>query len=331
SYPKNVCVKRFYSHYIWGNNVIKYIKNRKKPDVIYAAIPSLTAANKVAKYCKANDIRFVIDVQDLWPEAFQMVVNIPIVSELAFAPFKFLADGIYKRADEIVAVSKSYANRARRVNKNARAHAIYLGTELDKFDEYLTSETVIKKNANEVLIAYCGTLGSSYDITIVIEALKRLDSEGIKNYRFIVMGDGPRFDEFKLMAKKAGINAFFTGRIPYDQMCATLKNCDITVNPIAHNAAQSIINKHADYVAAGLPIVSTQESLEFRKLIDKYEMGFNVDNSDVLGLASKLKLLIKDKDLRIKMGNNARKCAKKRFDRKLTYEVIVRAIEGRDD
>ena len=29
-YKKNVCIQRFYSHYIWGINVVKYLKSRKK-------------------------------------------------------------------------------------------------------------------------------------------------------------------------------------------------------------------------------------------------------------------------------------------------------------
>ena len=49
-YLKNVCLKRFYSHYIWGRNVEKYIRTRKKPDVIYCALPSLTGPNLIAKY-----------------------------------------------------------------------------------------------------------------------------------------------------------------------------------------------------------------------------------------------------------------------------------------
>lgn len=76
----------------------------------YCAIPSLDVGDAVAKYCKSHDVRFIIDVQDLWPEAFQMVFNIPIVSQMIFYPFKNLANKIYKSADEIIAVSQSYVD-----------------------------------------------------------------------------------------------------------------------------------------------------------------------------------------------------------------------------
>lgn len=63
--------------------------------------------------------------------------------------------------------------------------------------------------------------------------------------------------------------------------CAHIYRHVILRNPIMAGAAQSIINKHADYVASGIPIISTQESEEFRRLIDKYKMGMNCTNGNV--------------------------------------------------
>lgn len=324
-YPKNVCLKRFYSHYVWGKNVLNYIKNReKRPDVIYCAVPSLTGPNIIAKYCEKENIRFIIDVQDLWPEAFQMVLNIPIISNIIFAPLKLLANGIYKRADAICAVSDTYCERAAKVNPKVKdTTAVFLGTELDLFDSYAAEKPIFEKKDGEIWLAYCGTLGNSYDIRCVIDALTILNNGDI---RFIVMGDGPKKDEFEAYAKDKGVNATFVGRLTYNSMCSLLSACDITVNPIAHKSAGSIINKHADYAASGKPVVSTQENYEYRNLIDQYHMGFNCRNSNSVDLAEKINILINDKKMRMKMGRNARRCAKKMFDRKNSYREITRLI-----
>ena len=320
-YPRNVCLKRFYSHYLWGRNVEAYLKKRKKPDVVYSAVPGLTAANLAAKYCEKENIRFVIDIQDLWPEAFQMIVNIPVLSGIAFSPFKALADGIYKRADSICAVSDTYCERAARVNKKVKGTTtVFLGTELATFDRYAAEKPILDKKDGEVWLAYCGTLGSSYDLTCVIDALSLMKEPRL---RFVVMGDGPGMEGFKAHAAEKKVNATFVGRLKYNEMCSLLKACDITVNPIAHMAAQSIINKHADYAASGLPVVSTQESEEYRKLIDSYKMGFNCRNNDSKDLAEKLDVLVNDESLRKQMGANARRCAEERFDRSATYKLLA--------
>lgn len=329
-YPKNVCLKRFQSHHKWGKNVENYLKSRKKPDVVYCAVPSLTGPNLVAKFCEKNNIRFVIDVQDLWPEAFQMIINIPVISSIAFLPFKYVANSIYKRADAVCGVSDTYVDRALAVNKKCNnGTSVYLGTDLGLFDCY-TSEThpfAYNKSTSEIWIGYCGTLGSSYDITVVIDALATIDDFRIK---FLVMGDGPKIDEFKADASNKDVNALFLGRLPYDEMCKMLYACDIAVNPITHGAAQSIINKHADYVGAGLPIINTQESEEFRRLIDDFEMGINCENGNSKEVAQAIQKLIQDTGLRKKMGLNARKCAEQCFDRKTTYRKLTSIILDKD-
>lgn len=324
-YPKNICLKRFRSHQIWGNNVEKYLLSRKKPDVVYCAVPSLTAASKAADYCSKNDIKFIIDIQDLWPEAFQMVFHIPLVSEIIFSPFKKLANKIYASADEIIAVSQTYVDRALFVNKkNRTGHSIFLGTKLETFDDNVNMFPC-EKPKDEFWIGYCGTLGSSYDLICVIDALTIIKNE-YDNCIFVVMGDGPRRAEFEKYAKKQNINCIFTGRLPYPEMCGRLAACDIVVNPITHGAAQSIINKHADYAASGLPVINTQECKEYRDLVNQYNMGYNCENNNASDLANKIKALRDNSELRKSMGINARRCAEEKFDRKNTYLEIMKVV-----
>lgn len=323
-YSKNICLKRFWSHYIWGRNVISYLKKRKKPDVIYCAVPSLTAPALVSDYCKKENIRFIIDVQDLWPEAFMMVLNVPVVSKVLFSPFTYLANKIYKNADEIVAVSETYVSRALEGNKTIKeAHTVFLGTNLDVFDDFSVKN---KKefDSSEIKLVYCGTLGSSYDLTSVFDSMRILENMGISNIRFIVMGDGPRKKEF--MNSAQGLKVEFLGRLPYDQMCGILCSCDISVNPIRSKAAQSIINKHADYAAAGIPVINTQECVEYREMIKTYNMGFNCENENAGDMAEKIKILVENDELRRNMGSNSRLCAEKLFDRKQTYCELVNLI-----
>lgn len=323
-YPKNVCLKRFASHKKLAKNVEIYLNKRKAPDLIYVAVPSLDVAEVCAAYCERNNVKFVVDIQDLWPEAFRLVFNIPVVSSMIFEPMRRQADRIYKTADRIVAVSQTYADRGKRVNaKCPHPEVVFLGTNLDTFDSY--KEDVEKGEDDEILFAYCGTLGHSYDLTSTFDALSILQDKGIK-YRFVIMGDGPLKNQFIEYAKQKGINAEFTGTLNYPDMVRRLCECDIALNPIMHGAAQSIINKHADYVAAGLPIISTQESKEFRQLIDDYSMGFNCKNADPKDMAEKMEKLIYDEKLRLDMGKNARRCAQERFDRKYTYTKLAKII-----
>jgi glycosyltransferase involved in cell wall biosynthesis len=326
-YTKNVSIRRFFSHYMMGKHLKEYLSQRKKPDVIYCAVPSLDVAYVSAVYAQENTIKLIIDIQDLWPEAFKMVFNIPLMSDCLFYPMKKKADFIYSSADVIIAVSDTYRERALEVNhKGGEAYSVYLGTDLDGFDQMADQKENYDKPDHEIWLAYVGTLGHSYDLTSVIDALSILNSQGISSLKLVVMGDGPLKNKFATYAESKEINAQFWGRMDYGEMVSLLRQCDIAVNPISKGAAQSIINKHADYAAAGLPVVNTQECIEYRNLVVEYEMGFNCKNGDAEDLAEKILFLYGNKDARIEMGKNSRRLAEEKFDRGTTYQQIIQCI-----
>lgn len=322
AYSKNVSVKRIYSHYIMSRNLKVYLKTCKKPDIIYCEVPSLALAKVASNYAREHDIPFIVDIGDLWPEAFKMVFKFSKISDLLFYPMTYQADNIYKSADGIVAVSDAYVERALRVNSKCRkAQSIYLGTELSHFDKF--THPKIEKPENEVWLGYIGTLGHSYDIERVIDALSILKNKGVSNIRFKVIGDGPLKNKFEHYARQQDIAVDFLGRLDYEKMVNVLTSCDIAINPIKNGSAATIINKVGDYAAAGLPVLNTQECTEYRHLIDKYKAGFNCENGDAADLAEKLWLLSDNEALREEMGKNNRVLAEEKFDRKKTYKEIV--------
>lgn len=327
-YKKNVSLKRFYSHHILGKNIKKYLENlENKPDIIYCAIPSLSVPKAAAQYAKANNIRFVIDIQDLWPEAFKMVFHIPVISNIIFYPLKKMADSIYKTADDIIAVSETYVNRAVKINdKYKNKLSVFLGTELSNFDRY-KNENKVEFNDDNIRLVYIGTLGHSYDLRCTIDAISILNSKGIKNIKFVVMGDGPLKSEFEDYARGKNVDVEFLGRLEYAKMVGILCSCDIAINPISKGAAQSIINKVGDYAAAGLPVISTQECDEYRNLVEKYKIGFNCENNNSNDLAEKINILYNNEKIRKEFGNNNRKLAEEKFDRNKTYNEIVKLME----
>ncbi len=330
-YKKNVSLRRFYSHYILGKNLKKYLNSmEQKPDIIYCAIPSLDVGKAASEYAKKNNIRFIIDLQDLWPEAFKMVLNIPIISNIVFYPMLRTANKIYSRADDIVAVSDTYVERAARVNKKYQNKvSAFLGTELEFFDN-CKKENKVEYNDDYIRIAYIGTLGTSYDLNTTIDAIKILKDKGVNNIKFIVMGNGPLREKFTQHAMESGIDYEFTGRLDYPIMVGRLCACDIAVNPIVGASVASIINKVGDYAAAGLPVINTQNSDEYRELLEKYNAGYNCENGNAQDMAEKIEKLIEDKELRVSMGKNNRKFAEDKFDRKNSYARIYKLVDNYD-
>lgn len=327
-YARNVSFKRLWSHYRWGRNVGKYLKENDTPDVVYCAIPSLTAGVKAALFCMKQNIPFIIDVQDLWPEAFTLAIKNKLL-QLVFKPIEWYVNRVYKKANAVVAVSDTYARRALAVNAGGGGCLIvYLGNDGALFDASRSIKREIDSE-DKLQLAYIGTLSYSYDIKCVIDALAIYNKKRVKpEIHFLVMGDGPLKEEFVRYAYEKGVDVEFTGSLLYADMVRRMTGSDMVVNPIAAGAAQSITNKVGDYALSGLPVISTQENEEYRALVDEYKCGINCKSGNAREVAEALERMATNEDERRQMGAASLKLGYERFDRRFTYKKIVELIEN---
>ena len=325
-YKKNIGVERIISYTQFGKNVLYYIKSRKKPDLIIISVPSLAVADYVSKYSKENNIPLIVDIQDLWPEAFKMAFNVPIISDILFMPMMIQANRIYSRADVIMAVSDTYVKRGKAVNPNADELSIYIGTDSKLAEKSITNISV-PLDEGKFVVGYVGALGYSYDIKGVIDAIKVLKNRGVSNILFKVMGDGVCRKEFEEYAKNSNIDYIFTGLLEYGVMMKTLMQCDVAVNPIIGKSVSSIINKVSDYAAAGIPVINTQNSDEYRMLLEKYKAGINVENGNVDELANAIFRIYSDSLLKEEISRNEKRMFTDLFDRNVIYYRLVDKIE----
>ena len=336
-YQKNLDLGRIRSHAIAAKNLRRYFaEHAGEYALIYAEIPPNDVARACAEAACAAHVPFVADVNDLWPEAMRMVVNIPVVSDLAFWPFARDAKRVYELASGVVGTSDEYAARPAKDRTAPYPHeTVYVGNELSEFDAGVARyRGEIEKPEGELWATYAGTLGASYDLETLVRAAKLLEERRLAGdatlppIRVKVLGDGP--DRARLESLAASLNApvDFLGYTDYPRMAAWLSASDITVNSLVKSAAQSIVTKIGDYLAAAHPMVNTGSSPEFRAKVEHDGFGVNVEAEDAEALADALAQLAADPDTRAAMGVKARAIAEAEFDRPKSYQRIVRLIRS---
>lgn len=94
-YKKNIDLKRVYSHRVAAKNLTALLEKEGDYDLIYCEIPPNDVALAAASYAKKKGIPFVPDVNDLWPEAMRMVLDIPVVSSMIFHPLQRCGESIF--------------------------------------------------------------------------------------------------------------------------------------------------------------------------------------------------------------------------------------------
>lgn len=330
-YRKNIDLRRVRSHKIAAENLRKLLEKEGDYDLIYVEIPPNDVALAAAEYAHRNKIPFVADVNDLWPEAMRMVLDIPIVSDLLFYPLKRDAEKVYSLTSGVIGTSDEYRDRPfLNQKRDVLKETVYVGNEISVFDrEAERHADEVQKEDGTFWVTYAGTIGTSYDIRTMVLAAEELMKQGKTKIRFQILGDGPTREMLENLAKERKIqNVKFTGYVPYEQMAAYLVKSDVLINSFVRKAPQSIVTKIGDYLAAGKPMINTCMSPEFRKKVEQDGFGINIEPEDVRELVNAVEWMYENEAERNDMGNRARKIAEEQFDRPVSYGKIEAMISS---
>ena len=331
-YTRNIDTARLRSHAQAAKALRLYLETErcsKTPyDLIYCEIPPNDVARAAAEQAAAAHIPFVVDVNDLWPEAMRMVLDVPLISSLLFRPLARDARAVYRLASAVVGTSDEYANRPLSdCDPEIERLTVYVGGDKASFDEGVERHRAsIIKPPESFWVTYAGTLGTSYDLHTLITAASLLKEQGFSSLSVKIIGDGPTRPVLESLAASLLAPVEFLGYREYSEMAAWLAASDVLVNSLVRKAPQSIPNKIGDYLFAGRPMINTGTDAELRNLVTGQRIGYNVVAEDAPLLAEAISRLAGDPVMRLAMGDAARVFAEKKFDRVRSYQAIVDLI-----
>ena len=324
AYQKNIDPRRVLGYRRLGRRIASYL-SAAACDLIYCLIPDNYIAAGVTRCARKKGVPCMVDVEDLWPEAMRMVLDVPVLSDLLFAGFSYYAKKAYAGADAVIGSSDTYRDEPLKYGcRIPLRETVYVGTDLAAFDAGAEKNAALaEKDPGDFWFTYAGTLGKSYDLQTLILAAAQLRARIETPFSVLLLGDGPDRPALEAAAKAAGAPVRFQGFVPYEEMAAWLCASDVAVNSLVKKAAQSIVSKIGDYLAAGAPMLNTGLDPEFRAMVEAEDFGVNVPPEDAAALADAMEALLCDPEGRKAMGARARALAEARFDREKTYSRIT--------
>lgn len=176
-YKKNIDLRRIYSHRIAAKNLMNLLEKEGDYDLLYAEIPPNDVALAAAEYAKKKGIPFVADVNDLWPEAMRMIIDIPVISDIIFYSLLRDAEKVYRLASGVIGTSDEYRDRPfKRRNRDIPRETVYVGNELTVFDAGAAQRTAeIVKDKEEFWVSYAGTIGTATVLGVFDKDLNELN------------------------------------------------------------------------------------------------------------------------------------------------------------
>lgn len=246
-----------------------------RPDLIVASTPTVSGAETAIRLGRTFGAKVVVDVMDAWPETFERLApkGFGWAAHLVLSRLRRRAQSVYRAADFVTGVCERY----RSLTGRSDYHLAYHGIELPPLSEPQTPLS----NSRRPRLVYAGNLGRTYDLGTVIRGVEELGA------RLDVAGRGPCESEWRELVRDLGLETqvSFHGYLGERELGALLRSCDIGVVPMPTESFVGVPYKFADYVAAGLAIVSSLGG-ESAELLGRFRCGAGYRPNDVMGFVA---------------------------------------------
>lgn len=315
-YRANISIRRIVDHWQVARLFAKFARTEVRPDVILCSYPTIELAAASVAYGKANGVPVVLDVRDLWPDIFlelgprwmRPLMAIGLWPMWASAR-RALGGATAITGNTCGAVQWGLRLAGRRAGRFDR-HFLFGYPVPDLAPEDLASTKAfwsghgLVADSPEFIACFLGTVGRQFDLETVVDAAIRLHADG-RQVKVVICGLGEKLDSLKQRASGYP-NIVFPGWVDSKQIWTLMRMADVGLAPYIGGVGfeRNTPNKIIEYLAAGLPILSSLEG-EVQELLDRHECGITYRCGDSAALADILRRVEEDRRRLGSMSSNA--------------------------
>lgn len=336
-YSNNVSLRRILAHRDMADEFRRRALYEAPPHVLIASYPTPELANAAACYAERHDIPSIVDIRDLWPDIWPSVLP-QRLQFLRPAAEAFLvrfggAASVLRRFTSICGITEQivqwgidHAGRDR--TKWDRAFPLaypeigQTRAELEAAKEFW-SKRLGPTPADTLTLCFFGTMTSRTRVDVLVEAVKALAPDIRARTRIVLCGVGPTFEELRQRATDLpGI--IFPGWVngPQIQALASISAAGLLPYPSEADFRRSIPNKVIEYLAHGLPIITSLHG-PVTDLIRTEQCGLIYRETDPQDLARIIEHLHAQPAELSRMSSRARDVFERNFRSEAVYGALI--------
>lgn len=267
-------------------------QEKKKYDILDCASSPYFSAFSCRIYCSLNGIPLVVTWHEVWgPYWYDYLGKIK---------------GFFGRTIEL---SVSHIpDRIISVSESTRKKIILLGTRPDKIKTIpngvdLDEVLMVQPSERKTDVLFAGRLAKDKNADILINSIK-LVKEEMPEIKCFIVGEGPEKEALIELTEKLGIcdQVKFLGYMEkHEDLLALMKSSKVYAMPSTREGFGIV---YLEAMACGIPAIAvySKDSECVSEIISDGSNGFLLRDLDEEILAEKMILLLKDENLRLKMG-----------------------------
>lgn len=204
-----------------------------------------------------------------------------------------------------------------------KVSVIYNGINFDEIENIRASSTVTDKK-NDLSVVYAGRLFWTKGAIFLLKAFQII-RQNLKNVRLNIFGKGPLEHRIREFIVDAELNncVRFRGHVSHENMLAEVKMADVVVLPSLYEAQPMFA---LEAMACKKPLVVFDVSFA-RELISDMDNGLLARVGDIEDLSSKIQMVLSERKLRTKLGENAYNHVKQKHNWDIQVEKYLKVYE----
>lgn len=328
-YKSNISFKRLYSHRRFSENLMNEIKKEEKlPDAVFMAYPPISSVLNVSRWAKKNNIPYIVDIIDPWPDDFRKVMKWAPehIQNILLRPFSVKTKEILREASGISGIAKQRLIWAKKfAPKTNNFQFFYPSADLEEVQKKLKEHEKRIEKDGKLRIIYAGSFASSYDLPTILGAAKILSKEYTGKIEFVLAGAGPQENIVNTYINEFD-NLRYIGRVSKEKLMEEYFKADLGLIQHFPDATQTVTYKLFDLLSCGIPILNSLES-ELNDILIENQVGFFNKSGDSSQLAKNILYCFDNPGELKKLKERAIEVTSKIGDTKNVYASVVKMIE----
>ena len=296
-----------------------------RPDIVYVYSPPPSAALGAIALKLLRRVPFVIDVQDMWPDALDATGMIR--SNALMRAIRWGVAFVHGQAARIVVLSDGF--RRILIERGEHPDRIAVIPNWTHEADEAADHSGPTNPTGRFDVVFAGNIGPAQDLDVVVDAA-RLLFHAAPEVRFVIVGDGVDAAALQDRARAESLgNITFTGRLPPHDMPALFATAGALLVHLRDEPifAVTIPSKTQAYLQAGKPILIGVRG-DAAALVARAGAGFPFEPGNAAALAEAiLRLVAMSAARRDAMGRAGAEYYRDHLSLKVGTQAFVQVFE----
>lgn len=255
---------------------------------------------------------WIFELRDIWPDSIRAVGAIN--KDRLLVVLEKIELYLYRKATAIVAVTNAFKrNLIERGIKSDKIFVVTNGVDLARFSpQSKDRELQIRHKLQGKFVAgYIGTHGMAHALDTLIDVAITFRDSGEKQFHILMLGDGAERARLQARADAEGLdNITFVDSVPKEEVIRYWSLVDVAVIHLRRTPLFKTVipSKMFECMGMAIPILHGVEG-ESAEIVNRHHAGLTFEPENGQALATELRLLAGNAELRKRLAQNGRAAA----------------------